>query len=155
MIQSVSSVKERKTFMSSELSRNSAEVFKEADLYPVRISRRDGEPLVLMTAKANQEIERMLEIAGQLIGIALEEDDRSLGERFANKYEWMFALDPVDREACADELINAARAAFATKRAEILLREFASWEATAYAVADGLKPRNIEWEIDSKLVQRP
>jgi len=39
------------TRRSSDLSKHSADVFAEAEVHTVRITRRDGEPLVLMSRR--------------------------------------------------------------------------------------------------------
>ncbi|MGL5908409.1 MAG: type II toxin-antitoxin system Phd/YefM family antitoxin, partial [Phycicoccus sp.] len=60
----------RRTFRSSELSRNSREVFEAADRGPVLITRRDGEALVLSGAGEADRSRRGLELAAAVVGAA-------------------------------------------------------------------------------------
>ena len=75
----------RAEFKSSELSRNSSEVMDAAEHGPVRVTRRDGEPLVLMSEREDSARAGLLEFAAQLIAITT--DDRgSLAERMADHF---------------------------------------------------------------------
>jgi hypothetical protein len=67
----------------------------------------------------------------------------------------MWALDAVDREQCAVDLIRSSRASFATKKAYLAMAELASWQATAAALADGLRNKPIDWLEDFEPVQKP
>ncbi|MBX3311493.1 MAG: prevent-host-death protein [Microbacteriaceae bacterium] len=152
----MSSLKERKTFMSSELSRNSAEVFKAAEEEPISITRRDGDSLVLMTEAENESRNSLLNFAAQLIVVTVDEDGRSLGERFTDRFEWMLVLSKEDREQCAKDLIKAARASFATNTAHLAIAELTSWKMTAEAIADGLdKLPPVEYLEEFITVERP
>ena len=146
---------DRKVFQSSELSRQPQPVFDAATSAPVEITRRDDDSLVMMSKKENDARDGLLELAAQIIAITVEEDSRPLGERCADTFNWMWALDAVDREQCAVDLIRAARASFATKKAHLALSELASWQSTAAAIAEGLTSTGPDWLAQSVAVERP
>jgi hypothetical protein len=150
----MSAVASRKTFQSSALSRNSSAVFAAAELEPVHVTRRDGSDLVLMSSAESEARDALLQFAAQLIAATL--DDRgSLADRLAQHFPWMLALDPADRAVCADELVRAARASFATGQAHLAMAELTSWRATAEAVAAGLGSVPLDWNSSDPVVPRP
>lgn len=141
-------------FRSSELSRQSAPVFAAAAERPVEVTRRDGESLVLMSLSESEARDRLLEIAAQLIAVATD-DEGTLAERMAGRLPWMLALSPADRDACAADLIRAARASFATGQAQLAIAEMTAWQETAVAVAAGLRNAPVEWLDEPETVNRP
>jgi hypothetical protein len=42
------------------------------------------------------------------------DESGTLAERMAKVFSWMLALSPADRETCAQDLVDAARASFST-----------------------------------------
>lgn len=145
---------ERVEFKSSELSRNSSEVFAAADRGPVTVTRRDAEPLVLMSGREADARKQLFEFAAQLIAITT--DDRgALSERMADHLPWMFALSESDRKQCAKELVDAARASFATEQPHLAVVELNSWRETAEALAAGLRNDPVEWLDSDDSVDRP
>ncbi|MEC4020014.1 prevent-host-death protein [Streptomyces sp. H27-D2] len=144
------------TRRSSDLSKHSAEVFAEAEDHPVTVTRRDGEALVLMSQREAEGRARLLNFAAQLITVTL--DDRgSLAERMSKALPWMLALSPADRESCAQDLVEAARASFSTDQPHLATAELTSWKETATAVAAGLSSGSagLEWLDDDETVERP
>lgn len=146
---------DRKVFQSSDLSRQSVPVFDAATEAPVEITRRDGDSLVMMTMRESDARDRLLELAAQLIAITVEDDSRTLGDRFADRFDWMLALNEVDREQCAKDLIKAARASFSNKQAHLAIAELTAWRSTAAAIAEGLSNDSIEWFDEVRNVERP
>jgi len=132
------------TRRSSDLSKHSAEVFAEAEDHPVTVTRRDGEALVLMSKREADSRTRMLQFAAQLIGVAVD-DTGPLAERMSRAFPWMLALSPGDREICAQDLVDAARASFSTDQPHLVLAELTSWKETATAIAAGLGRGELEW----------
>lgn len=131
------------TRRASDLNRHPTEVFHEAELHPVRLERRHGSPLVLMTAKADQERTELMRFAGMVVGAALDHD--SLEEGLTCAFPWMFALSENDRRVCAKEIIDAARVAFTTKsQAHQALRVITAWRESAAAIAAGLVDCELE-----------
>ena len=124
------------TRRSSDLSKHSAEVFAEAEDHPVTVTRRDGETLVLMSQREADARAELLHIAATLISVTLE--DGPLTERMASRYPWMYALSAQDREQCARDLIDAARASFSTQQPHLAIAQLTSWRETATAIAAGL-----------------
>lgn len=142
------------TRRSSDLSKHSAEVFAEAEDHPVTVTRRDGEALVLMSQREAEGRSRLLNFAAQLITVTL--DDRgSLAERMSRAFPWMLALSPADRESCAQELVDAARASLSTDQPHLVIAELTSWKETATAVAAGLGSADLEWLDEDESVERP
>lgn len=141
------------TRRSSELSKRPAEVFAEAERAPVTITRRDGESLILMSRREAGNRDRLLELAAQLITASL--DDDPLPASMTKLFPWMLALPPADRDACARELLDAARASFATEQAHLAIATLTAWEETASAMAAGLGNTEITWRDDEKPVRRP
>lgn len=125
--------------LSSELSRNPLSVFSAAEKAPIRVTRRDGQDLVLMTEREAENQAELRDIAAQFLGIAVATEG-TLVERVADRYNWMYALDPVDRAQCADDLFSAARATLTTGKPQLIAAALNSWRDTAIAVADGMLP---------------
>ncbi len=139
---------------SSDLSKRPAEVFAAADQQPVTITRRDGDPLVLMSRRQVDQQAKLLEVAAQLVGVLLDET-ASPAERLTTAFPWMLALAPADREACARELIDAARASFSTNQPALLLTELTAWQETAVAVAAGWDKADVQWLNQPTIVEHP
>ena len=139
---------------SSDLSKHSADVFAEAEDHPVQVTRRDGEPLVLMSQREVDARALLLQFAADLITVTLD-DEGSLASRMARKFEWMHALSATDQAACANDLVDAARASFSTGQAHLAVAELTSWRETATAVAAGLTASPVEWLDDAEKVERP
>jgi hypothetical protein len=144
----------RTTRRSSDLSKHSAEVFAEAEDHPVTVTRRDGETLVLMSEREAESRTKMLQFAAQLIGVAVD-DNGPLAERMPKAFPWMFALCPADQAACAQDLVDAARASFSTDQPHLVLAELTSWMETATAIAAGLDRSEPDWLDDDVAVKRP
>lgn len=145
------------TRRSSDLSKHSADVFAEAEDHPVTVTRRDGEALVLMSQREAEARASLLNFAAQLITVTLD-DEGTLAQRMSRSFPWMLALSPADRETCAQDLIDAARASFSTNQPHLAIAELKSWKETATAIAAGLGSADLEWldEIDdAEIVQRP
>ncbi|GEM32558.1 prevent-host-death protein [Nocardia neocaledoniensis NBRC 108232] len=142
------------TRRSSDLSKHPAEVFAEAENHPVTVTRRDGEALVLMSQREAQGRARLLNFAAQLITVTLD-DSGSLAERMSKAFPWMLALSPADREACAQDLVDAARASFATDQPHLAIAELTSWKETATAIAAGLGSVDLDWLDAPETVERP
>jgi hypothetical protein len=145
-----------RTRRSSDLSKHSAEVFAEAADHPVTVTRRDGEDLVLMSLREAVGRTTLLDLAAQLI-TATVDTEGTLSERMSRAFPWMLALSPADRETCARDLLDAARASFSTDQSHLVTVELAAWKETATAVAAGLGRVDLEWLDDEadQIVDRP
>lgn len=70
----------------------------------------------------------------------------------------MLALSSTDRETCAQDLVDAARASFATDQPHLAIAELTSWRETAAAIAAGLGRADLDWfdeDDDTEIVERP
>ena len=144
----------RTTFKSSELSRGSADVFAAASDHPVTVTRRDGEPLVLMSEREANARSELLSLAAQLIGVAVT-NDGGLTDFMTDHYPWMLALSPADREECARDVLDAARASFSSGQPHLAVSTLTSWRETATAIAAGLGSEPVEWLTTDSPVARP
>jgi len=142
------------TRRSSDLSKHPAKIFAEAEEHPVQVTRRDGETLVLMSQREVDARAQLLQLAADLITVTLD-DEGTLATRMVQKFEWMRALSTADQEACARDLVDAARASFATGQAHLALAQLTSWRETAAAVAAGLTGLPVEWLEDPAPAERP
>ena len=142
------------TFPSSDLSRNPAQVFRSAEGSPVRLTRRDGHDLVLMTEQYDNAREELLRLAAELIAVAVD-DQGTLVERMAQRFSWMLALNEKDQAACTADLIRSARASFSTGARPLLLSTLDSWRETAEAIALGLDKVPVDWLDEPERVERP
>lgn len=141
------------TRRSSELSKHSAAVFAEAEDHPVTVTRRDGQPLVLMSQREAEARAGLLELAAQLITVT-SGDGGTLAQRMATAFPWMLALSPADQASCARELLDAACASFATGQAHLAMAELTSWKESATAIAAGLPGAEEQW-LEGGVVDRP
>ena len=144
--------KTRTSFQSSELSRSPADVFAAAADHPVRVTRRDGESLVLMSESADAARISLLDLAAQLVAVSTSTEG-TLAARMSDRFPWMLALSPADRETRADEVLAAARASFATNQHHLAIAELTSWRETATALAAGLDKGPVEWLDDAGAVE--
>lgn len=143
------------TRRSSDLSKHSADVFAEAEEHTVQITRRDGEPLVLMSQREADARALLLQFAADLIAVTLD-DEGALASRMADRFPWMLALSDTDRDACAQDLVDAARASFSTGQPHLAIAELTSWRETATALAAGLgAAQPVEWLNEAEPVERP
>jgi dsDNA-binding SOS-regulon protein len=143
-----------KSFHSSDLSRHATRVFAAAEDEPVEVTRRDGEDLVLMSKREADARAELLQLASTLIGVATDTRG-TLAERMSDALPWMLALKPEDRESCASDLLNAARASFSTGQAHLAVAELNSWLETATAIAAGLSSAPVDWLDRPTPVGRP
>lgn len=135
-----------RTVQSSELSRNSAAVFKAVDQGPVTITRRDGETLILNKESDLADQREGLELAAHLVAASLAPGDVPFADRLRGPFPWVEFLSPPDREAFAQEIVDVARACAAMSRFERLLVTVNAWHSTAQAIADGYTPdEDLEW----------
>ncbi len=144
-----------RSVQSSELSRNSREVFKAADEGPVIVTRRDGEDLVL-ESRQNVETERAgVELASHLVAASLAPSDAPFAERLMSVFPWMEFLSASGREEFAEEVVRVARACAAVSRYERLLITLNSWQDSAVAISMGYADRQVEWLDEGETVPDP
>lgn len=144
----------RTMYRSSDLCRNSADVFAAAADHPITVTRRDGEPLVLMSEREDHARNELLQLAAQLMGVTTS-DGRNVVEFMVGQFPWMLALTPDDQEDCVREVLNAARANFSTGQPHLALSTLTSWRETAEAVAASLGELPVEWIDDDAVSECP
>lgn len=138
-----------RTVQSSELSRNSASVFKAVEEGPVTITRRDGEALVLAKASDVARQRAGLELAAQLVAASLAPTDVPFVERLRGPFPWLEFLRSTDRDAFAQEVIDVARACAAVSQFDHLLITLRRWQSTAEAIAAGYTADDdLDWLED-------
>ncbi len=135
-----------RTVQSSELSRNSASVFKAVDQGPVIITRRDGETLILTKESDLANQREGLDLAAHLVAASLAPNDVPFVDRLRGPFPWVEFFSPSDREAFAQEIVDVARACATMSRFDRLLVTVGAWHSTAQAIADGYTPdEDLEW----------
>jgi hypothetical protein len=146
----------RPVYKSSELSRASAEVFEAAADQPVEVTRRDGESLVLMSEREDRARTSLVELAAHLIAVATSTKG-TLTERMSDHYPWILALSEADRDTAAADILDAARASFATNQPHLAISTLHAWHETANAIAAGLGNTQVDWldDDDAAVVERP
>lgn len=108
----------------------------------------------MMSEAHDHARQRLLELAGQLITVSTDTDG-TLSARLAKAFPWMLALSKEDRDECAREVLDSARASFSTKQPHLAIAALTSWEETAIAIAAGLNDEPVEWLEESVDVDRP
>lgn len=145
-----------RSIQSSELSRNPASVFAEAEHGPVAITRRDGEDFVLTTARRAEEERRAFAIGADLVAASVSSTGGSLVERLRGPFPWLEFLSPTSRERFAVEIIDVTRACAAVGQFDRLLSTLAAWQASAEAIASGYTlDGDLEWLDEPPLVDDP
>lgn len=67
----------------------------------------------------------------------------------------MLALSTADQQTCANDILTAARASFATNQPHLAIAELTAWRETATAVAAGLGREPVEWLDETLVVELP
>lgn len=146
----------RRSVQSSELSRNPASVFAEAEHGPVAITRRDGEDFILTTARRAEDERRAFAIGADLVAASIGSTEGSLVERLRGPFPWLEFLSPESCERFAVEIIDVTRACAAVGQVDRLLATLAAWQASAEAIASGYPPDDeLEWLDEPPLVGDP
>ena len=139
---------------SSELSRNSAAVFEQAQISPIVITRRGGEDLVLKSLQEEIAQQEGRAFASSMLSAALETSG-TIQQRVSNHLPWILALSEHDQAECVEELLKAARFTLATGQALKALQILTSWRETAFALAAGLTAEEYEPLKTPIKVERP
>lgn len=139
----------------SDLSRDSKSVAAAADRGAVTITRRDGEDLVLERASVVEQRRAGLQLAAQIVAVAVSERPGSFAERLKAPFPWIRFLPEPHREDFAAELLEVARACAAVSAFEDLATTIHAWQSTAEAYAAGLVGVEPEWLDEPSTVDRP
>ncbi len=107
-----------------------------------------------MSGSADRARTDLLELAAQLVAVSTSTDG-NLVTRMIDRFPWMLALSPADQQRCANDILSAARASFATNQPHLAIAELTAWRETATAIAAGLSQEPVEWLDDPVVVERP
>lgn len=144
------------TVQFSELSRASKSVAAAADLGPVLITRRDGEPLIL---QRKSDVDRHLEgveLAVSISAAAVADGSERFATRLEGPFPWIAFLSHDEREQCADELLQTIRACASVLEFRPLVVTLSAWRSTADAHARGLtSDADLDWLPEPVPVERP
>lgn len=144
------------SFRASDLSRDSANVFRSADQGPVEVTRRDGEPLVLTRKSEYDEHFTALGIAADLIAASLAPGDSPLERRLEALFPWLHFIGDTDRAVFATDIIDSARRCAAVHNFTPFLVDLSEWRATAAALAAGVTaPEDLDWLDEPRAVPDP
>lgn len=134
------------SFRASDLSRDSARVFRTAERGPVEVTRRDGEPLVLTRKSDYDDHYAALSAAADLIAASLGPSDSPLERRLQARMPWMRFLSDEDQAHFSREIIDVARSCAAVRDFGPFLIELAEWHTTAASAAAGYTaPDDLDW----------
>ncbi len=143
-------------FASSDLSRSASKVFAAAAIEPVRITRRDGENLVLMTEEELNRQQTLLGVAAQIVAVStFTAHDSELVAEMSRHFPWMLALSDDDRVSCVREVIDDARASFSLGQPNLIVGTLNAWRDTAEAVAAGYSAGEYFVGEDALSLERP
>ena len=137
----------------SDLSRNSKEVAELADRGPVTITRRDGEPLLLVKVSEAERARHGQQVAAQIVGAAVSGWPANFAESLRQPFPWIEFLTAEERNQFAHEVVEVARACAAVATFDRLESTVSSWRATAEAAAAGVDPAggDLTWLADTVL----
>jgi PHD/YefM family antitoxin component YafN of YafNO toxin-antitoxin module len=140
----------------TDFLRKPKQVIEMTESGPVRISRRDGADLVVISADELEQTQRGFALAGQLL--RGEQEFGDLSKALASQFAWVALLSETEREAFATEIRDQLWSAVQLGKYTALLRTFNRWLETADAYASGL-PRgtgeDLEWFEDPTPAQEP
>jgi hypothetical protein len=139
----------------SDLSRDSKAVAAAADRGAVTITRRDGEDLVLERASVVEHRRAGLQLAAQIVAVAVSEWPEGFATRLNVPFPWIRFLPEPYREDFATELVEVARACAAVSVFDDLATTIHAWQSTAEAYAAGLVDVEPAWLDQPAHVERP
>lgn len=123
----------------------------------VLLTRRDGDDLVLSSARTEQRNRSGLEFAASVVAAAVADWPGSFAHRLHQPFPWMTFLTEAEQEQFAADLVSVARACAALGRFEQLALTVRQWKSTSEAYASGITANGseIEWLDAPSAVERP
>jgi len=104
---------------------------------PLRVTRRDAEDLVLMTATRAEQEHEVLAAATAMVGALLHTDDRDLVRTVVEAaFPWVSYLSHEEATEFVDELIASLRAGSSLDNPAPIARTIETWRHTAEVYAD-------------------
>lgn len=139
----------------TDLLRKPKDVLAHVDEGQVRITRRDGDDLVILRGQDLEALEHGIALSSQL----LRAIGRNKGDTIAalkDLFAWTAELEAQELAAYAEEIERLVYAASELGAFERLLRAQREWRETAMAYAMGLTPvPPFELPVEPDRVNRP
>lgn len=124
----------------SYMLRHSGAVLKQVEHGDVRLERRDGPDVVLVTARREESVRDGLDLAARALAVVLR--DPKMGRLALGALEealpWVGWLSPNDRSEFATSFVRTAQACRATGGYEPLAKLLHRWKVSAQIVHDPL-----------------
>lgn len=122
----------------SFLLRHSGEILDLVERQDVRLQRRDGEDLLLVTVEREEGIREGLDVAARVLQVAAQDPEirRELAGSVVSGLEWSRFLPREDRESLVDEFADTVRACVELGHFQPLGQLIREWKATAAVHAD-------------------
>lgn len=139
----------------TDLLRKPKEVLAHIDQGPVRITRRDGDDLVILRGHDLDVLESGVALSSRLIR-AIGRNKGGVEAALTDLFAWTGEFTPRELAAYAAEIEQLVYAASELGTFERLLRAQQEWQETARAYAVGMRPvEPIELPAIPALVDRP
>lgn len=143
----------------SFLLRHSGEILDLVERQDVRLQRRDGDDLLLVTVEREKGIREGLDMAARVLQAAAQHAEirRALADDVVSSLEWSRFLPRADRETLVDEFADTIRACVELGHFQPLTQLIREWKATAAVHADPslVKALRAPVEPDAGRVTRP
>jgi hypothetical protein len=117
-------------------SRDTLEKLEGSRERRLRLVRRDGEDLILESARRAEADEQAFSIAARIIEVLLNTDETILVQVFPGVFPWMQFLPGEDVRAFIAEFTATARASAELGNMAPVATVIAAWKATAEVYAD-------------------
>jgi hypothetical protein len=123
----------------TDLLRKPKEVLANIDEGQVRITRRDGDDLVILRGHDLDTLENGVALSSQLIR-AISRNNNDVAAALSELFAWTTEFTPAELTAYAAEMEHLVYAASELGSFDRLLGAQRSWQETALALAAGLRP---------------
>lgn len=139
----------------TDLLRKPKDVLARIDEGQVRITRRDGDDLVILRGHDIDVLERGVSLSSQVLR-AIGRNKGDVRAALSDLFAWTSEFSAAEIDEYADEIERLVYSASELGSFERLLRAQQEWQETAAAYAAGLRaPEAIELPADSRRVERP
>lgn len=139
----------------TDLLRKPKEVLANIDEGQVRITRRDGDDLVILRGHDLDTLEKGVALSSQLIR-AIGRKNSDVAAALSELFAWTTEFTPAELTAYAAEIEHLVYAASELGTFDRLLRAQRSWQESALAYAAGMRPvEPIELPDAPVCVDRP
>ncbi|HJZ01919.1 MAG TPA: hypothetical protein VJ305_14435 [Streptosporangiaceae bacterium] len=129
-------------------SRDTLEKLEGSRERRLRLVRRDGEDLILESARRAEADEQAFSIAARILEVMLDIDESLLIEAFPSVFPWMRFLPAEEVPAFVAEFIATARASAEFGNMAPVAAVIAAWKSTAEVHADPELLRALTTPLD-------